>query len=213
MLAKINSARVICLLFILLAFQSYKSQVAITAKYFGMTIHPFGDSYANLQPYKLDKNAHFVLNFGAIVGIEKFLKNPRFSVKAIQAGFSDCSAGLAGFSHLGFRSLVFEKKKHFYYLGIGPVFFYRNSWARFGSAYGGSEFFNTYHSRTLGTLQYKFFPIGIDMEYDYEINERNRLSVTVVPGLPMALIFSIGWKGIFGEIRETNAPMIYVPRK
>ncbi|MBU2018349.1 MAG: hypothetical protein KJ941_01775 [Bacteroidetes bacterium] len=213
MLAKVNRNILILFFIVFTSFKTTRAQYAITAKYFGMTIHPFGDSYAYLQPYRLDKNARFVLNFGAFIGVERFLSNPRFSIKAIQAGFLDCSGGWAGFSHLGFRSLVFEKGKHSYHLGLGPVFLYRQSWTRFGSDYKGSSFFRIYNSNHLGPVQYKFLISGIDMEYDYKLNDRNRLSASITPGFPMAIIFSVGWKGFIGQISTDHGAKIYVPRK
>jgi hypothetical protein len=51
------------------------------------------------------------------------------------------------------------------------------------------------------------------MEYDYSFNERNRFSVSVTPGFPMAVIFSFGWKHFLGEIRNEPKISIYVPRK
>ena len=44
----------------------------IGIKFFGLSIHPFGDENAFLMPRKLDKNGYFVLNLGAMLSYEKF---------------------------------------------------------------------------------------------------------------------------------------------
>lgn len=187
------------------------AQSTFTLKYFGLTVHPFGDPTANLQPYKLDRNAFFVANFGLFTGYEKFVYKDILSVKVIQAGFSDCSGGAAGFTHLGIRAVALDRGKHFGSIGFGPVFLYRNSWTRFGEDYESSGYFRI-HETKWGPMQYKFIPYGLDIEYDYELNPNNGVSFSVIPGFPMALVFSFGWKHWFNKKEESYKKVLYVPR-
>jgi hypothetical protein len=92
----------------LLMCSSLSAQETITLKYFGLTIHPFGDPTAHLQPNKLDSKARFVANVGLFAGYEKFFFKDLFSVKIIQGAVSDCSNGFASITHLGARD---ENKK------------------------------------------------------------------------------------------------------
>jgi len=176
-----------------------KGQSTVTLKYFGLTMHPFGDNSAELMPYKLDKRAQFVLNFGGFAGYEKYIYEDFISAKIIQGVFTDCSGGLAGFTHIGLRGVLIDKKKHRLSFGLGPTLLYRDSWRRFGEEYTPSGFFNEYHSSHLGDLQWKFFIVGFEFEYDYLLNRKNDLSLSFTPGIPMACIFSVGIKHWFSK--------------
>lgn len=190
-----------------------RAQDVVTLKYFGLTIHPFGDRTAALQPYKLDKKARFVMNFGGFAGYEHYVWRDLVSVKAIQGVFSDCSGGLAGISHIGVRGLLADNEKHRLMVGAGPAIMYRDSWARFGERYTPSGFFNNYHSRNLGDIQWKFFPLVMEFEYDYRVGEKTDLSVSFTPGLPMALTFSVGVKYWFRKDFEPAPVKIVRPSK
>jgi hypothetical protein len=169
------------------------AQVNVSLRYFGLTIHPFGDKQANLQPYKLDPESHFVLNFGGFAGIEKFVWQDIISIKVLQAFFTDCSAGKAGFTHLGVRGVLFENEKHRLLFGLGPTLLYREDWNRFPE-YEDSGFFYRFHSRRFGDIQYYMFWYGAEFEYDIKVGERTDLNFGFTPGAPMALTFSAGVK-------------------
>lgn len=188
------------------------AQSTFTLKYFGLTIHPFGDRTAELQPHKLDKTAHFVLNFGGYAGYEHFVYKDLVSLKVIQGVFTDCSGGWASVSHFGVRALLLETRKHRLYFGIGPTLLVRNSWERFGDKYQPSGYFETAHHTLLGNVQWKFIPYGCEFEYDYRWTERNQLSVSFTPGVPLACTFSVGWKHWI-SIKTFDYLKVYVPRK
>ena len=174
------------------------AQSTFTAKVLPATIHPFGDPTAHLQPYKLDPKARVVLSAGIFFGYERFVYKDLVSVKVIQGFFLDCSAGKAGVSHIGLRVLVYENSKNRFYCGLGPIYLYRESWNRFGDAYTGSGFFRNSQTRW-GEIQHRFFPFGIDLEYDRVINEHNSFSVSCTPGVPLAVILTFGWKHWFNK--------------
>lgn len=168
------------------------AQSNVSLKYFGLTMHPFGDKTAYLQPYKLDNNARFVLNFGGFASYEKYLWEEIISVKAMQGVFTDCSGGMAGVTHLGLR-ISGEKGRHRLGIGLGPTFFYREDWNRF-EGYTDSGFMKRANNRWLGPLQYKFFWYGVEIEYDYRLGNRTDLSVGFTPGFPFVFTWSVGAK-------------------
>lgn len=188
------------------------AQSASTLKYFGLTIHPFGDRTADLQPYKLDRNAHAVLNFGGFAGYERFVYKDLIAVKYIQGVFTDCSGGWALVEHLGIRLLIFERPRHRFYIGAGPTLLVRNSWERFGASYKPSGYFNTASNALLGEIQWKFILYGSEIEYDYRCSERDHLSVSLTPGVPLACVFSVGWKHWI-RTQEYDYEKLYVPRR
>lgn len=191
---------------------SARAQDAFTVKYFGTTIHPFGDPSAALQPYKLDDEARFVLNFGGFAGYERFVYRDLISVKGIFGVFTDCSAGLGSATHLGIRINMLHTEKHRVYFGIGPTLIVRDSWTRFGEKYTPSGYFNVTDTKRFGELQWKFIPYGLEFEYDYAFTEHNLLSISCTPGVPLAIIVSVGWKHWIRPIphREFRP---FIPRK
>src|SRR5687768_16694856 len=80
-----------------------KAQSNLNLKFFGLSLHPNGDVNGPLLPLNPDKKGYLVLNLGGSLGYEYFLKKDKFSLKAIQAVYSDCAAQLGGFTHLGVR--------------------------------------------------------------------------------------------------------------
>jgi hypothetical protein len=98
------------------------------------------------------------------------------------------------------------------YVGLGPAFLIRDSWRRFGDEYEPSGYFNETYSKRFGDLQWKAAPIAIDIEYDYAFNPKNQLSFSFTPGVPFAIILSVGWKHWL-HIKEFDKFRPYVPRK
>jgi hypothetical protein len=192
---------------VLLSF-SLKSQSNFSVKYFGLTIHPFGDRLASVQPYKLDKNAHFVANFGAFIKYEKYIWEDILAINAAQGIFSDCSAGLASVSSIGFHLLVKEIRKHRFYIDLGSTLFCREDWNRFeeykdNGFYKRTSFFGK-------NWQYGFYPISAMLEYDYNLSKTWDMSIAVAPYPVIAI--GIGGKYWFSrEFNKSNS--LLVPTK
>lgn len=203
--------RSVHVLFISLTSLCCVAQQTISVKFCGLSTHPGGDPMAHLQPYKLDPNANFVMNFGGFIGYEKFVFEDLVSVKALQGLMLDCSAGWASATHLGVRGRMLKKGKHSVYIGLGPTLVLRESWNRFGDLYESSNFMNESYSDLLGDIQWKLSPIGSEIEYDYAISEKNQLSVSIFPAVPAAIITCIGWKHWI-EIKNFPKEKIYIPK-
>jgi hypothetical protein len=169
------------------------AQSAFTLRYVGFTIHPFGDNQAFLEPHKFDKKGYLIANFGGLAGYEKFVWEDILSIKVMQGAFSDCSSGWAAVTHIGFRGVLIDRKKHRLLFGMGPTFYYRQDWNRFPD-YEDSGFFHKYHAGLLGNIQYKMFWYGCEFEYDYRLNNKTDFNVGFTPGAPLALVFSFGIK-------------------
>ncbi|MGB0849963.1 MAG: hypothetical protein ACPGTP_01845 [Bacteroidia bacterium] len=187
-------------------------QRAFTVKFFGLTMHPGGDPTAHLQPYKLDDEAKFVMNYGGFIGYEKFIYEDLVSLKAIQGFMSDCSAGFASVSHLGVRANIINTTNHKLYFGIGPTVIVRESWSRFGDDYESSGYFNERQTNKLGDLQWKMIPYAFEFEYDYALSQKDQISLSVTPGVPIAILVSVGWKHWI-EIKEYPTWKYYTPKK
>jgi hypothetical protein len=180
----------------------------VSLKFLGFTIHPFGDRTANLQPYKLDKNARFVMNFGGVLGYERFIFEDVVSIKGLQAVFADCSAGLASVTHAAVRGTFLNRNGHRLSLGFGPALIIRQDWARLPD-YQSSGFMNTGYLEPFGPIQWKIFWYGIEMEYDWKMSEHLDFSASLTPGVPMAITMGFGLKYWFErDYREK----IYLPK-
>ncbi len=164
-----------------------------SVKYMGITIHPFGDDYAYLQPVKLNKDAHVVLNFGALYEYEKYIRTNELSVKASTALILDCSLGWASANMLAIKAYFLKKTKHRLGLSFGPFYYLRESWERFDT-YDNTSKFKEHDSKILGQTQSIFFWYGATVDYDYKLNEKWDFSMTFAPGIPYVMLLSVGVK-------------------
>lgn len=191
---------------------SVHAQTAFSFRYFGLTVHPFGDQTAEIQPYKLDRNARFVLNFGGFASVDHYVYKDLVAITAMQGCFTDCSGGLAGFTHIGVRALVIDRGKHRLLLGLGPMFYYREDWNRF-EAYEDKGFFNRYHSRNIGDIQWHLFPCAGEFAYHYRLSEHVDVNVGFTPGIPLAMSLSGGITYWPQRVEKSETKMkLYVPK-
>ncbi len=189
---------------------SAKAQSNLSLKYFGLTIHPFGDNTARHQPYKLDKNAFFVANYGGFIEYEKYIVGSSFALKVGQGIFADCSNGWASATFFGFKGFMRPWGKHRLGFAIGPLFVVRESWSRF-SDYGTSKIFKERNHPSLGMIQYAFYPYGMVIDYDYQLSPKTDLSVGFTPGFPFVMTFSVGVKYWFSkEFKEKQHHIIKI---
>jgi hypothetical protein len=190
-------------------------QNCFSLRYFGLTVHPFGDQTAALQPYKLDKNAIVVANFGVFASVDHYIKKDYLALTFMQAGFTDCSGGWGGFTHIGIRARLLDKGKHRLVFGAGPLFYYREDWNRFES-YEDGGVFKRYHSARFGDVQYKIFWTGFEFAYHYELSKHFDLNVGLTPGLPLACSFSAGltwWPKRFETKADKVKVILYKKKK
>lgn len=160
----------------------------IGIKFFGLSMHPFGDENAFLMPRKLDGKGYFVLNLGAMLSYEKFFWQDILSVKVIQAGYSDCAARAGGFSHIGIRGKIFSTKRQSLSGGIGPTLIYRRNWNELERYHDPGRFQGGLSDK----WQYLFIWYGGEFEYKYSLNETFDFALCFVPGYPDLISFSLG---------------------
>ncbi|QNF35230.1 hypothetical protein HUW51_21840 [Adhaeribacter swui] len=174
------------------------SQNYFGIKYFGLSLHPKGDPNAPLMPLNPDNKGYFVFNLGGMASYESFIKPDKFSVKGIQALYTDCAALLGGFTHIGFRAMIFKNKRHELSGGMGPTFIYRRNWYSL-PGYQDSGFFN---GKPDAKWQYKFIPYAGELEYNYQLTDKLDFSTTFVPGYPSLISLSFGVRFRLHKERE-----------
>ncbi len=179
-------------------------------KYFGLSLHPKGDPNAPLMPLNPDKKGYFVFNLGGMVSYEQFWKPQKFSVKGIQAIYTDCAAQLGGFTHIGLRAIIFQNNRHSLNGGLGPTFIYRRNWYRL-PGYQDSGFFD---GTNQSFWQYKFIPYAGELEYNYQLTDKMDFSTTFVPGYPSLISISFGLRFLLDREKRMNkadAPFTVMP--
>lgn len=164
---------------------------AFTVKFFGLSVHLKESPYPEIFPNRLDEKGILAFNYGAIVGYDRFIKRDVMSIRAEQGLYADCSASLAGFTHLGWRGRIFRKGRHSMNGGIGPTLVYRRDWNRL-EGYEDDGYFNR-----KGKWQYKFYWYAGELEYNYKLSAQNDLSVNLVPGIPELVSFGVGLRRRF----------------
>lgn len=193
------------LVLLLLAWPGHAQQ-NLNLKFFGISLHPKGDVNAPLMPLNPDNKGYLVFNLGGTLGYEYFLKPNKFSIKGIQAVYSDCAAQLGGFSHVGLRWVVFKRGKHSLNGGFGPTLVYRRNWYKLTN-YQDSGFFNGGKD---AKWQYKFIPYAGELEYNLALNDQYEFSTTFIPGYPSLMSLSFGvryWLPLKQKVKK-SAPVI-----
>jgi hypothetical protein len=162
----------------------------LSIQWFGVTYHPGGGSVfmRDNYPLRLDPKAYFVLNVGAAVSYDKDLSK-RFFLRS-QAGFlMDCAWQKSAYVHVGLHFNAFTRGKHSINGGLGPMFLVREDWGKFERYRRGDDFFG---DRLKMGWQYRFFPIGGEAEYLYQINKKWAFQYSVVPAYPAVVTSKIG---------------------
>ncbi|MBX0333928.1 hypothetical protein K3G39_11845 [Pontibacter sp. HSC-14F20] len=168
---------------------TYKN--AFTVKFFGLSVHLRQTPYPELFKNRLDEQGIAVLNFGGIVGYDRFVVREVISVRLEQGLYSDCASSLAGFTHLGWRGQIFKTGRHSLNGGFGPTLVYRRDWNRLQN-YEDDGYFNQ-----SGDWQYKFYWYGGEVEYNYQLKGQYDLSLNLVPGIPELVSFGAGFRKRF----------------
>ena len=162
---------------------------SIGLKFMGLSFHPLsGKPNAELMPNRLDEQAYFVLDFGALLTYEYFIVPDVLSVKFIQGLYADCAAQIAGVTSIGLRARIFQIGRHSLFGGIGPTWIYRHNWYRIPN-YVDTEY---YKGTPTDKWQYKFLWYGGELEYKFAISSKLDFATIFVPGYPHLMAFAVG---------------------
>ncbi len=162
----------------------------LSIQWFGITYHPGGGSVFMIDnyPLKLDKNANLVINVGAAVSYDRDLSK-RFFIRAQAGAFMDCAWQKSAYVHVGLHFTPLTLGRSSLNVGLGPMFLVREDWGKFERYRRGDDFFG---DRVKGGWQYRFFPIGGEIEYLYRINNKVQFQYSVIPAYPAVITSKIG---------------------
>lgn len=164
---------------------------AFTVKFFGLSVHLKESPYPEMFPNRLDDKGYITFNYGAIVGYDRFVVRDVISIRVEQGLYADCAAELAGFTHIGWRGLIFRKNRHSLNGGVGPTLVYRRDWNNI------EDYVDDGYFERKGSWQYKFYWYAGELEYNYKLKEKIDLSVNLVPGIPELVSFGVGFRKRF----------------
>ena len=162
---------------------------SIGLKFMGLSFHPLsGEPNAELMPNRLDEQAYFVWDLGALLTYEYFIVPDVLSVKFIQGLYADCAAQFAGVTSIGLRARIFQIGRHSLFGGIGPTWIYRHNWFRLPN-YVDTKY---YKGTPTDKWQYKFLWYGGELEYKFAISSKLDFATIFVPGYPDLMAFAVG---------------------
>ena len=162
---------------------------SIGLKFMGLSFHPLsGEPNAELMPNRLDEQAYFVWDLGALLTYEYFIVPDILSVKFIQGLYADCAAQFAGVTSIGLRARIFQIGRHSLFGGIGPTLIYRHNWFRIPN-YVDTKY---YKGTPTDKWQYKFLWYGGELEYKFAISSKLDFATIFVPGYPDLMAFAVG---------------------
>ncbi len=190
-------------LFNFLSLIVFSQKHHLEIKYVGLGWHPSDEGMnADKMPLKLDEDGTFMLNIGLVGSLERYFKEDgKLSLELMGSYSLDCAMVSDLFFHFGFRGTIFTIGKHSLNGGIGPTILVRRNWHAKIDDYQNLGYFNGDED---DYFQWKFFWYGGDIEYNYAFNERNFLSVSIIPGFPKYVVLFIGYERRIGKSLKTE---------
>jgi hypothetical protein len=132
----------------------------------------FQDVNQPLYTSKIDSNGIFTFEPGINLSFE-ILGSPFSSVKFSQSFHADQTKKTSGFTQVMFRLKLNSNPKNSFYIGVGPIFFYRSDW----SSLANYIYDDTYIG--IDKMQYKFFFLSGELEYNYKIKNNLDFSISL----------------------------------
>jgi hypothetical protein len=164
--------------------------------------YQFTDVQPELAKLKLSENGQFAFEPGLIIGFEGYATN-NAALKISQSFLCDKAAHLAGSTQVMVKFRLIKSFKHAVYIGIGPVFHYRQTWANMENYID-----ETVYSTSLD-WQHKFSWISGEIEYNFYLNKLTDLSISFNHTQAESIGLAIGFKYWF--TRTTKKGCISCP--
>ncbi|MCF6240864.1 MAG: hypothetical protein L3J74_05910 [Bacteroidales bacterium] len=167
-------------------FVKMQSQSNINIKLNTLT-YQFSDNNVQLAKLKLSNNGKLAFEPGVIFAYEAFA-TPATSLKINMALLMDKAGKFAGFPQFLIRFRLFNAFKHSMTLGLGPAFYFRQTWANIT----GYEANDVYTDD--GDWQFRSVWFSGELEYNYYLTKMSNLSVSLNLINPESIGLAIGYK-------------------
>lgn len=182
----------LCVLLFILFSIGGNAQFTVGIKFGGLAFH---QQKVNPNYYRLsiDKKGRWVGYLGCSI-TAGYQFNPYIGVKIIQTLMPyDCAGKFSGITHIGIdfqdRIIGIDNAKHNLSASFGPLFYYRKNWAHVPNYYKDEGFVK---QNVAGNWERKFVWYGGQIQYDFKLNQRHKLSTNFLPGFPYIYTFMTG---------------------
>ena len=183
---------IITFVFILLFISGQAQKSNISIKLIPFSYNPFNNPNYNLINHKITKDGLLTFEPGIQLGFEIF-GNDYTSFKMTQSVQYDAMSKFMGATQIMLRRRLLKKWKHSVYIGVGPVFYIRQSWFNI-PGYKEEQYFHTANS-----LQYYLMWLSGELEYNFSISKKSDLTASLNHIAPRSFGFLIGYKYWFNR--------------
>lgn len=181
------------------AVLSVSGQNNLGVKLLGLTADYSTNKQIDLLVNKLDDAGKYLMEPGAVLAYEHFSPfNDAFSLKFMQGIFFDAAGQIAGFSHLGFRLLVFQNWKHSITVGFGPTLQFRKDRS------GLKDYKQEEEYDQKGSWEYRMAWLSGEFEYSYYISKKLDFTFSIFPIHRKAYVPSVGIKYWFDRSSSSD---------
>ncbi|MBT3207062.1 MAG: hypothetical protein HN704_14860 [Bacteroidetes bacterium] len=157
------------------------------AKLLNISFNPI-QSKSNNYINTLDKNGNFLFEPGLLLSYEYFVNDFLVSLRFQQGIFYDANSRIEGISQISLRARILQIWKHSLNIGIEPTIFYRQSWVGLKNYDLNDGFSNS------TDLQYKLQILNADIEYNFYLNRKTDLSISLNYVEPARIFIATGMR-------------------
>lgn len=185
-----QTAKIITLFFLIFMHsQGLFSQNNVSLRMINFTYHPTNKQSTALYNYMFDEQGKLTFEPGVILSYESF-GDELTSIVFTQAAFRDVAKHWAGYTQLLVRRKVGQVYKHYFYIGIGPIIHYRQSWTNM-ILYRDEVFYTLSDNQQ---LQYKMGWFSAEIEYKYYLSKKLDITFVLNHLKPESIGITVGLK-------------------
>ncbi len=180
--------------FIFFNTSGYTQGITAGIKLGGIGYHPKPTGSEQFYKYALNKKRNLAL-FRSITFCFSYDFNEFIGIKAVQTLLlKDCANKFAGVSHLGInihdRLINWTNEQYRGSFSFGPLFYYRKNWNQIEGYQTDPAFIQLSQNKI---WERKFVWYGGQIQLDYFTNNRDAVSINILPGYPYIYAISAGY--------------------
>ncbi|MBN1251882.1 MAG: hypothetical protein JXR51_10580 [Bacteroidales bacterium] len=192
------------ILLVLLIFEcNLSSQTNISVKFLSLT-YEFDALNSVFYNRKLNEKGSFCLESGLIFSFEAY-SNENTAIKFSQSLFYDKLSQLSANTQIMIKFKLIKHFKNSLYVGIGPNFQLRKA----RNSING--YIDEAYYENLNDLQYKISWLSAEIEYNYYLNKKTDLSISINHIQPKSIGLAVGLKYWINKVPKKKRGCISCP--
>lgn len=168
------------------------AQSNISARLISVCVNPYDTINNSLYKNNILKDGLLTIEPGINFAAEVY-GNDYTSIKFVQSMRYDACSKIAGSTQVMLRFRLLKKWKSSLTFGIGPIYFYRQTWATI-EGYTNEDFY-----LQSGTIQHKVNWLSGEIEYNHYLTKHSDLSISINHISPRSFGLLIGYKYWFSR--------------